>query len=81
METIMGVPMIYGILGLALFAASYSLYGGLSAVAWTDVVQVVFLTLGGLVTTYLALNHVSDGEGVLNRDSNIFMRRLLIVFI
>ncbi len=64
METIMGVPMIYGILGLALFAASYSLYGGLSAVAWTDVVQVVFLTLGGLVTTYLALNHVSGGEGV-----------------
>jgi len=64
METIMGVPMIYGILGLALFAASYSLYGGLSAVAWTDVIQVVFLTLGGLVTTYLALNHVSGGEGV-----------------
>lgn len=64
METIMGVPMQYGILGLALFAASYSLYGGLSAVAWTDVIQVVFLTLGGLVTTYLALNHVSGGEGV-----------------
>jgi SSS family solute:Na+ symporter len=64
METIMGIPMIYSILGLALFAASYSLYGGLSAVAWTDVIQVVFLTLGGLATTYLALNHVSGGEGV-----------------
>ncbi len=63
-ETILGVPMEYGILGLALFAASYSLYGGLSAVAWTDVIQVVFLILGGLVTTYLALNYVSDGEGV-----------------
>ena len=35
LETIMGIPMGYGVLGLALFAAAYSLYGGLSAVAWT----------------------------------------------
>lgn len=65
LETIMGIPMVYGVTGLALFAAAYSLYGGLSAVAWTDVIQVVFLVLGGLVTTYLALNTVSDGNGFL----------------
>ena len=65
LEVIMGIPMHYGVLGLALFAAAYSLYGGLSAVAWTDVIQVVFLILGGLVTTYLALNNVSDGNGVI----------------
>ena len=65
LETIMGIPMIYGVIGLALFAAAYSLYGGLSAVAWTDVIQVIFLVLGGLVTTYLALDTVSGGEGVM----------------
>ncbi len=65
LETIMGVPMVYGVISLALFAAAYSLYGGLSAVAWTDVIQVVFLILGGLVTTYIALNTVSDGEGII----------------
>ncbi len=65
METIMGIPMVYAVIGLALFAAAYSLYGGLSAVAWTDVIQVVFLVLGGLVTTYLALNSVSGGEGIM----------------
>ncbi len=65
LETIMGIPMMYGVIGLALFAAAYSLYGGLSAVAWTDVIQVVFLVLGGLVTTYIALNTVSDGEGII----------------
>lgn len=65
LETIMGIPMIYGVMGLALFAAAYSLYGGLSAVAWTDVIQVVFLVLGGLFTTYLALDTVSDGQGVM----------------
>ncbi|MBK8515749.1 MAG: sodium/sugar symporter [Saprospiraceae bacterium] len=63
-ETIMGIDMMYAVIGLALFAAAYSLYGGLSAVAWTDVIQVVFLVLGGLATTYLALNTVSGGEGV-----------------
>jgi SSS family solute:Na+ symporter len=63
-QAILGVDMMYAIIGLALFAAAYSLYGGLSAVAWTDVIQVVFLVLGGLVTTYMALNTVSDGAGV-----------------
>ena len=71
-ETIMGVDMVYAIIGLALFAAAYSLYGGLSAVAWTDVIQVIFLVLGGLVTTYLALNTVSGGEGVIAGFSAIW---------
>ena len=72
LETIIGIPMIYGVIGLALFASAYSLYGGLSAVAWTDVIQVVFLVLGGLVTTYLALNTVSGGEGVFAGLSTVF---------
>ena len=72
LETIMGVPMMYGVIGLALFAAAYSLYGGLSAVAWTDVIQVVFLVIGGLVTTYLALNTVSDGQGMFAGLSTIY---------
>jgi len=72
LETIMGVPMMYGVLGLALFAAAYSLYGGLSAVAWTDVIQVVFLVIGGLITTYLALNTVSDGQGMFAGLTTIY---------
>ena len=28
-------------------------------------IQVIFLVFGGLVTSYLALNTVSDGQGVL----------------
>lgn len=65
LNTVMGFPLHYAIIGLASFAAAYSFYGGLSAVAWTDVIQVVFLVLGGLVTTYLALNIISDGAGPL----------------
>ncbi len=61
-ETVMDIPFTYAVIGLALFAMVYSIYGGLTAVAWTDVVQVVFLVLGGLVTTYLALEIVGDGD-------------------
>jgi len=62
LDTILGIPMTYGIIGLALFAMLYSIYGGLKAVAWTDVVQVVFLVAGGLATTYLALSMVGGGN-------------------
>jgi SSS family solute:Na+ symporter len=72
LETIAGVPMLYAVIGLAMFAAAYSLYGGLSAVAWTDIIQVIFLVLGGLVTTYLALNAVSDGQGTIEGIKLIF---------
>ena len=42
LETIIGIDLIKAVICLALFAAAYSLYGGLSAVAWTDIIQVVF---------------------------------------
>ena len=46
-----GSILIISIVGLALFAAAYSLWGGLAAVAWTDVVQVVVLIFGGFMMT------------------------------
>ncbi|MEM6644253.1 MAG: sodium/sugar symporter [Bacteroidota bacterium] len=74
LNTILGLKMIYGIAGLAIFAAAYSLYGGLSAVAWTDVIQVVFLVFGGLLTAYLALDAISEGEGVFAGFSELLER-------
>ncbi len=71
LKTIMGVPLMYGIIGLALFAAIYSIYGGLTAVAWTDVIQVVFLIGGGLITTFLALDAVGAGDGILAGFKNL----------
>jgi len=61
-ETTMGIPFVYGVIGLTAFAMLYSIYGGLKAVAWTDVVQVIFLVAGGIATTYLALQLVGDGD-------------------
>ncbi len=67
-----GSMIIYSIIGLAMFAAAYSLWGGLSAVAWTDVIQVVLLIIGGLITTYLALDNVTPEGGVMAGLKHIY---------
>jgi len=65
MERILGVPLVYGIIGFASFSALYSLWGGMKAVAWTDVITVVILIFGGLITTFLSLDAVSGGHGAI----------------
>ena len=72
LQTILGVNLISAVIGLALFAVAYSLYGGLSAVAWTDIIQVVVLILGGFITTYLALDTVSGGQGFIKGLNSIY---------
>ena len=67
-----GSMIIWAILGLAFIAAAYSLYGGLSAVAWTDVVQVALLVIGGLITTVIALNNVTPEGGVFHGLAHVF---------
>ncbi len=67
-----GSTLLYAIVGLAMFAAAYSLWGGLAAVAWTDVVQVVLLITGGLITTFIALSHVSPDGGVISGFKTIY---------
>ncbi|MDR0896203.1 MAG: sodium/solute symporter [Prevotellaceae bacterium] len=64
-EQILGINpeyRIFIIIALFFIAGIYSIYGGLASVAWTDVLQVVFLVGGGLITAYFALEAVS-GEG------------------
>jgi SSS family solute:Na+ symporter len=63
MEEIMGTPFWLGILFLAGFATTYSIYGGLKAVAWTDVIQVAVLIGGGLLTTWFALDAYAESLG------------------
>jgi len=41
------------------------LYGGLKAVAMTDIIQVILLVLGGILIAIISLNEVSGGTGVI----------------
>ena len=56
---------------LATVAVAYSLYGGLSAVAWTDVIQVILLVVGGVITTLFALKAVSPDSSILSGISHV----------
>ena len=56
------LPFMWCAIGLALFAILITL-GGMRVIGYTDVIQVFFLILGGLATTYLALSLVSEKLG------------------
>ena len=63
------------ILGLFIVAGTYSIYGGLASVAWTDVMQVTFLVGGGIITAYIALQEMgivmgTDALGALGQVYN-----------
>jgi solute:Na+ symporter, SSS family len=64
-NTITGIDINVAITALGLFALAYALYGGLKAVALTDIVQVSLLVMGGFIITWIALDKVSDGAGVV----------------
>ncbi|HMP31728.1 MAG TPA: sodium/solute symporter, partial [Saprospiraceae bacterium] len=67
-ESISGIPFLYAIGGLAVFAIFITL-GGMNVIGYTDFIQVIVLIIGGLVVTYTSLNMVSDhfgDSGVLN---------------
>ena len=59
---ISGINLDLCMYGLAFFAIIIAL-GGMKVIGYTDVIQVVFLIFGGLVTTYLALNKVAELNG------------------
>lgn len=50
-------------IGLAVFALLISI-GGMKIIAYTDVIQVAVLIVGGLITTYIALTTVGEYFGV-----------------
>jgi SSS family solute:Na+ symporter len=64
-HTVTGMSLQTALVALGVFAGAYALYGGLKAVALTDVVQVSLLVLGGFLISYLALDRIGDGAGVL----------------
>ena len=61
-NSISGISLTTCMYLLGLFAVIITL-GGMKVIGYTDVIQVFFLVLGGLVTTYLALGLVSKIYG------------------
>lgn len=67
-NSISGINITLCMYLLSVFAIFITL-GGMKVIGYTDVIQVFFLVLGGLVTTYIALNLVAakfGDAGVIN---------------
>ena len=77
-SSISNISFEWCIAGLSVFAVIVTL-GGMKVIGYTDVIQVIVLIIGGLVTTYLALSLLADrfgfggdilkGLGVLRKEA------------
>lgn len=63
-ETLTGQPAAIGILGGTLVIVVYTMFGGLQAVAATDVLQMVFIVFGVLVLFFVVLDDVGGWSEV-----------------
>ena len=61
-SSISTISFEWSIVGLVVFSLFVTL-GGMKVIGYTDVVQVIVLIIGGLVTTYLALSLLSEQYG------------------
>ncbi|HEY5825362.1 MAG TPA: sodium/solute symporter, partial [Cyclobacteriaceae bacterium] len=61
-NSISSLPFEWCIFGLSVFAIFVTL-GGMKVIGYTDVIQVIVLLLGGLVTAYLSLTLVAEKFG------------------
>lgn len=72
LKAVFGIKLLYGIIGLALFSLVYTIVNGLKAIASTDIIQVFFLLVGGLITTWFAVNHVGGDAGLIEGFKTMF---------
>jgi SSS family solute:Na+ symporter len=77
-HTVTGLTLQMSVILLGLVAGNYALYVGLKAAAFTDVVQVSMLLLGGLVVVFVAFEKVAAAGGTtgLIGGFDILMTRL-----
>lgn len=64
-NSISGIKFELCIVGLIVFSLVVTL-GGMKVIAYTDVIQVIVLIIGGLTTTYLALTLLAEKSGFGN---------------
>jgi SSS family solute:Na+ symporter len=65
LETIFGIGLVKGIWMIGILAGLYTVYGGLKAVVWSDLLQAVALLLGGALMTWLGLREIGGVEAFL----------------
>ena len=65
LESIFGLDIAAGIWLIGILAGGYTIYGGLKAVVWSDLIQGVALLLGGVLVTVLGFRAIGGIEPFL----------------
>ena len=74
LQTIFGLDMTSGIWLIGLIAGAYTMYGGLKAVVWSDLIQGAALLIGGIIITILGFNAVGGvGEFFTANEDKLHM--------
>ncbi|MET3668074.1 sodium/sugar symporter [Caulobacter sp. 1776] len=61
-HTVTGLDQMWALAAIGAFALAYQIWGGLKAVALTDIVQVALLVTGGLIIAWLSLGKIGGGD-------------------
>lgn len=62
LHSIFNIDMAIGVWVIAAIAGLYTMYGGLKAVVWSDVIQGTALMVGGVIVTILAMDAVGGWD-------------------
>ncbi len=72
LQTIFDMPLWWGIGILAAFGGGYTVYGGLKAVVWSDLIQGTMLLAGGALTTFIGLRAVGGWGSLMEQAGDKF---------
>lgn len=62
LQQIFDINLVTGIWALGIVAGAYTIYGGLKAVVWSDLIQGGTLLVGGLVVMFICFNEIGGYE-------------------
>jgi SSS family solute:Na+ symporter len=72
MNGMFGIHPLYTTIGLAVLAGSYTIYGGLKAVAWTDFIQFLMLVIGGAIVAFLGVARTGGLIALMHAEPHKF---------
>lgn len=69
LETLMGWPVWFSIILTAVVVGLYTIFGGLTAVVMTDVIQMIIMFIGGAAVVFLGFYNVGGWHGLVEKMS------------
>ncbi len=69
LSVVADVPVPVSIMLIGIVAVFYTIIGGITAVIWTDVIQMIVLIAGGVVAFFFLLNNIPGGWETIVRSA------------